>query len=146
MSANEIRRIMNLVESTLDADYDEMIAIAYEAMQDLAEEYRGHATRDSESHVGQYRQAHGGMIQAARNVPISGGYYGIDRNYVVFLKIGANVAPEIQDRLQEDFLSTMAATGIGLKGEQPHIVTNKGTLVFGTVDGSNWSGFGLFLA
>lgn len=138
--SNEIRKLINLLEEAAIEDYAEVVSTAKEIMVELAEEYRNSEAVDSTSRTSTITYYHSGMIKVLQNVRIPGGYYGIDRTFKIFLQLGSNVNPASQRQMKEDFLDAMT-----ISGYTESIPTERGTLLFGTVDGTSWGGFGLYL-
>ena len=138
--SNEIRKLINLVEGVVEEDYAEVIATIKELMLDMVEDYRYLETEDSNSRTTSVIYHHSGMIRVEQNVGIPGGYYGIDRTYPVFFKIGSKIDQSAREDIEEAFLDTMLRLGYGNT-----IRTDQGTLHYGTVSGTNWGGFGYFL-
>ena len=118
-------------------------------MKHLADKYKEHEAKASKSaaapNTSSFIATRSGMIEFCENVHIHGGQYGLPRTYRVFIKIGGNVKPEIFKKIEEDLVNIVAEFDVNGKFEIPGILNcSNGQLIFGTEDGTNWGGIGMF--
>lgn len=89
-----------------------------------------------------FRAVSSGFIRAETNVHIPGGYYGFDRHYLVFMKIGTEVDLGVQKAIQQEFITEISKITDDYKIIK---TTDNKRLFFDTVHGSSWGGFGYFM-
>ena len=102
--------------------------------QEIADEFNHHVT-DGDSipsapDTSKFRAARGGMIEVARNLQVAGGQYGMDRQFLVAIKVGGGIDNEVHTEIERYV---------------KHVLNNvtSDTLRFIKTTGTNWSAYGL---
>jgi len=102
--------------------------------QDIADEFNHHVT-DGDSvpsapDSSKFRASRGGMIDVVRNLQVHGGQYGMDRQFLVAIKVGGRLDSEVHTEIERYV---------------KHVLDNvsSDTLRFIKTSGTNWSAYGL---
>lgn len=77
-----------------------------ERLREIINKYKQYEVKDSSvaaaPNSATFSASVGGFIRGAVNVRSSGGYYGVDRNYIICLQIGGGIPSEIKDQIKQE--------------------------------------------
>lgn len=113
-------------------------------MQEIANRYKNHEKSSSSSPAApdssKFRSSSEGMIKYVGAITVPGGYYGVTKHFSNFIKIGANVSSDIVKKIKQEFLDYFMEEFPAPDG---WLISDDGyRLLFDSVSGSAWGGFG----
>jgi len=120
-----------------------MASAAY--MKQQATKYQKHVAGTNSTPAGpdtsKFSATRSGMIAFEKDVTVHGNYYGSDRFYQNFVKIGGNVDYDIKKKMEAEFREWLAtATG---EANYSYVTPDRYYIVVGDANGTNWGGYGL---
>lgn len=156
MSSQEMRKIMNLMESfqgpvELEITLDELDATLNSAFEWVADKWKEHASdeykdRPAGPDTTKFSSRSYSMIKPTNDVTIHRGMSGLFHTFRYFLQLGNEIDAKTRKAIITD-LENIVLDSMGVDvTHNPVMVTSDGhRLVWDTISGSSWGGAGFIL-
>lgn len=141
---------LNEAEIKIDSSVSALMSTIDDVIDDVVNNHKSKEVADSSvpsaPDTTKFRAQRSGKISHTQNEVVHGGTYGFTRKFEQFLKIGGGLSFDDKQEIMNEFFKFLGDDlGVSIPyNDSTSIKCNDGTVIIGTVYGTNWGGVGAY--